>query len=155
MNIFPDKYLEIVKRITIFGGIPEPEIIDIVNKATLSDYYKGELIFRRNDPASEIYVIVEGTVDVTLTEDGKTIHLAQLKPGDCLGESSVIGILPHTATATATTEVKLLVLSRRELVDLMHNKIKIFSMLILNIAREIARRLHQTDNILLHYDQKY
>jgi hypothetical protein len=45
----------------------------------------------------------------------------------------------------------LLVLSRQVLMNIYENDKNFFAILILNIARERARRLHTTDEILYHY----
>jgi len=71
--------------------------------------------------------------------------------GRCFGETSAIGILPHSASAVAVEDTELIVLSTRALHRLYLEDTKLFGMLILNIAREACRRLHRTDEILLHY----
>jgi CRP-like cAMP-binding protein len=63
----------------------------------------------------------------------------------------VIGIQDHSASAVVIDQSVLLVLSRQILMTLFETDKGLFSLLILNIAREIARRLHHTDEILLHY----
>ena len=51
----------------------------------------------------------------------------------------------------AACDVELLVLSRKALLSFLKTDLELFSILILNIARESCRRLSQTDQILLHY----
>jgi len=48
-------------------------------------------------------------------------------------------------------DTKLIALSRNALLSLFKSDLELFSILILNIAREACRRLHKTDEILLHY----
>jgi CRP-like cAMP-binding protein len=60
----------------------------------------------------------------------------------------------HTASAMAKEDSEVLVLSRRALIDLRHADIELFAMLMMNIARELARRLQLTDAMLLHYSRK-
>jgi len=49
------------------------------------------------------------------------------------------------------SDTKLIVLSRQTLLSIFNLDKEIFGILILNIAREACRRLHDTDEILLHY----
>ena len=63
----------------------------------------------------------------------------------------MIGIQPHAATAITVDDTELIVLSRNALLSLLKSDLELFSILILNIAREACRRLHKTDEILLHY----
>jgi CRP-like cAMP-binding protein len=66
----------------------------------------------------------------------------------------VIGIQNHSASAVAKEDTELSVLTRTMLMDIYDRDKNTFSMLILNIARELARRLHHTDQVLLHYGKK-
>ncbi|MEI8342953.1 MAG: hypothetical protein WCH43_15630, partial [Verrucomicrobiota bacterium] len=57
----------------------------------------------------------------------------------------------HTATAVASEDSEIITLSRHALNLLRHEDPALFSLLLINIARELARRLKTTDDILLHY----
>ena len=60
----------------------------------------------------------------------------------------------HTATAIATEESDLIVLSRHALIQLKHDDIGLFALLMMNLARELARRLYLTDQMLLDLASK-
>jgi CRP/FNR family cyclic AMP-dependent transcriptional regulator len=78
-------------------------------------------------------------------------ELIVFEEGYCFGEASVIGIQPHKGTAIAVEDTELIVLSRNALLSIYDSDKDLFSILILNIAREVCRRLHESDEILLHY----
>ena len=63
----------------------------------------------------------------------------------------MIRVQPHAATAVAVEDTELIVLSRNTLLSLLKSDLELFSVLILNIATEPCRRLHETEEILLHY----
>ena len=71
-------------------------------------------------------------------------------PGS-IGETSVIGIVTHGATAMAMEETDLIVLSRQAILSLYKSDVELFAVLIWDIAREACRRLHKADEVLLHY----
>lgn len=77
--------------------------------------------------------------------------IASFKEGNCVGETGVIGIQPHSATAIAMTDTDLIVLTSEELLAIYETDKDLFGCLMLNIAREACRRLHKTDETLLHY----
>ena len=86
-----------------------------------------------------------------INEKQSPLELIVVEEGQCFGETSVIGIQPHAATAVTTEDTELIVLSRNALLSLLKTDLELFSILILNIAREACRRLYKTDEILLHY----
>ena len=57
----------------------------------------------------------------------------------------------HTSTAIALEDSEVMALSRQSLLQLRHEDIELFVLLMMNIARELARRLKLTDDILLQY----
>jgi CRP/FNR family transcriptional regulator, cyclic AMP receptor protein len=69
----------------------------------------GEVIFRQYDMGSEMYVVLEGELELAI---GPSV-VERLGPGDPFGEMALIDQAPRTATATAATEGKLAVIPER------------------------------------------
>jgi CRP-like cAMP-binding protein len=69
----------------------------------------GEAIFRIYDMGSEMYVVLEGQVELTI--DAKVLET--LGPGEPFGEMALIDQAPRLATATAKTPCKLAVIPEK------------------------------------------
>lgn len=67
------------------------------------------MLTREGKPGREFFVLVDGTVEVT--RDGK--KLANLDAGDWFGEIALLTYKPRTATVTATSPVRVLVITDR------------------------------------------
>lgn len=150
-----EKVLPILDQIVIFGGLSEFQLYEIFKRLKLVHYNSGETIFDVGDSASYIYIVQSGRVDLFYKVGGKPVLKAELLPGACFGDVSVIGIQPHTASAVAVEKSDLLVLSGEALDDLFHSDLNLFSMLVLNIAREACRRLHKTNKQLVRCLDQY
>lgn len=70
------------------------------------DFAPGEALVRHGQPATGAYVIREGKVEAEATlPGGERLRLAELGPGDILGEMSLIELGAYTATVRAASAV--------------------------------------------------
>ncbi|GAA5315587.1 MAG: hypothetical protein AseanaTS_07920 [Candidatus Pelagadaptatus aseana] len=143
--------LPLLQKIPIFGGLQESQLHQIFTRLKRVIYREGEVIFREKESATYIYIVEKGRVKLVFDEAGLRLTKAELEPGTCFGETSVIGIQPHSATTVAMEDSELLVLSGETLGELFETDKALFSILILNIARESCRRLYKTNQQLVDY----
>ena len=153
--VVPNDLHTILQSVTIFSGFNENEISEICAKCSCISRAQGDCIIEEDTDATEIFVLLTGKVKIMLNMKEGPIELAEMGPGHCLGEASVIGVQQHSASVVLLEDSDFIVLSRKALMEIYSENKDIFSLLILNIARELARRLHKTDHTLIHYlDQK-
>jgi len=95
----------------LFGTIEERASF---GRAT-DDASEGATLTKQGEPGREFMIITAGTARVDI--DASTV--AHLGPGDFLGELAVISGTPRTATVSATSEMTVEVLNRREFMSLL------------------------------------
>lgn len=141
----------LLKRISIFSGLKDGQLDGIFKSLKTVKYDKGEYIYKRGEALSYIYIIRQGEVKMKIEEKGVFLDLVTFKEGECFGETSVIGIQSHSSSALVVKPAELIVLEPGQLLKIYETDKEIFSLLILNIARETARRLHQSNEALVQY----
>ena len=146
--------LPILQNVTVFSGFNEVQIRDLCDHCSVIDANVGDILLEEKMPATEIFILLSGKVSIVLNLKQDPLEVIEFGPGNCIGEASVIGIQDHSASAVVMEEATLLVLSRQFLMNLFDTDKALFALLILNIARELARRLHRTDQILFHYGKQ-
>ena len=146
-----DSVISILSKISIFGGINDDHRNAIFKRLEIGYYKKNDAIFKAGDDPTHIYIVKKGIVDLCVIGQKVVIHKKELGVGECFGEASLMSMHPHTASAVATEDTEVIVLSRHALNQLRYEDPPLFSLLLINIARELARRLKMTDDILLHY----
>jgi CRP-like cAMP-binding protein len=149
-----ENILSILNKISIFAGLTDEQLHSFFQLLETIHYEAGETVFKQGDRPSYIYVIRSGKVKLVATKDETPFELVVFDEGQCFGESSVIGIQPHAATAIAVEDTELIVLSRQAMLSIYKSDLALFSTLIMNIARETCRRLRSSSEIILHYVQK-
>jgi CRP-like cAMP-binding protein len=154
-QLFPlleiEDVMPILNKISIFAGLSDKQLYTLFRLLEKAHYKTGEKIFEQGGRPSYIYIVQSGSVKLFVDSSNAPLELIVIGQGHCFGETSVIGIQPHAATAMAVEDTELIVLSRNALLSLFKSDLELFSILILNIAREACRRLYKTDEILLHY----
>ncbi len=146
-----ENVLPILNKISIFAGLSDPQLFTLFKLLGCVFYKANETIFEQGDEPSHIYIVKTGKVKLVVWEEQIPLELIVFEEGHCFGEASVIGIQRHQGTAIAMKDTELIVLSRKALMSIYDSDKELFSILILNIAREVCRRLYASDNILLHY----
>jgi CRP-like cAMP-binding protein len=101
--------VDLLKGVPLFAGCSKGELEALALTADELDVREGTILTREGKPGREFFVLIEGTVDVS--REGTKI--AELGAGDWLGEIALLTESPRTATATATTPARILVVTDR------------------------------------------
>ena len=144
-----DSVSPIISKIRIFGGVTDAQLRVVLRRLELWILQAGEVVFRKGDEPMHIYIVKSGKIDLQLSGNGVIIHKHALQVGECFGEASLISMHKHTSTASAAVDSEIMALSRKALIDLKHEDVELFALLMMNLARELARRLYITDQMLL------
>jgi CRP-like cAMP-binding protein len=146
-----ENVVPILNKIAIFGGLSQKQLYFLFRLLKKVSYCAQEYIFKEGEEPSHIYIVRSGRVKMVVGVEDTPLEIISFGVGQCFGETSVIAIEPHSASAIAVEDTELIVLSRQALLSIFDADKELFGMLILNIAREACRRLHRTDETLLHY----
>ena len=141
---------DFLAQIPIFGGLPNAVLARIIDLAREVHVAPGGLVFSEGEPARAMFIVREGELEICKRgRDGSEFCLAMLQRGDCVGEMSLIDIQPRSASARAVSEATLCVLDQQEIAKLYQTDLETYTLLVLNIAREISRRLRRADQVLV------
>jgi CRP-like cAMP-binding protein len=110
VRLHKDKKVELLSRVPLFAGCSKKELRLIATIADEIDFRPGKTLTRQGAPGREFFVLLEGQVDVE--RDGEKIN--SLGPGEFFGELALISNIPRTATVTATSPIRALVVVDRD-----------------------------------------
>jgi len=140
---------EFLARIPIFGGVSPKLIERLTDGGTVMRVPAGVQLMGEGDPARSVFVVCEGELEIKKRGTaGPEVRLALLRPGDCVGEMSLIDIQPRSATVRTVSACVLLRIDHAEIGKLYRSNPEVYTLLVLNIAREISRRLRRADQVL-------
>ncbi|MFC1495045.1 cyclic nucleotide-binding domain-containing protein [Thermodesulfobacteriota bacterium] len=113
------KLIRALSRVKILQVLPAEEVVNLVPHVKTQKYRAGDIIFRQNDPASELYFIIDGVVRVIRESGSDKTSIAELSDGDTFGEIALISDQPRTATIKALTDVNIFTIHKSEFEHLM------------------------------------
>ena len=117
-----------LKTIPLFDELSEAERNQVAQWADEVDIREGEHLVHQGAFAHEFFVILEGTAEVT--KDGD--HLTDLGPGDFFGEIALLEEERRTASVTAKTPMRVVVMFGRDFRQMDHQ------------MPHVARKVQQT-----------
>jgi len=109
-----------------------------------------EFIEKEGETGDKIYFIVEGQVEILkeIKASGKLSRIFMFSEGDVFGEMELIDVQPCAASVRTIKPTKVLTLSNKGLYSIRKYDLKVFSLIIMNLARDISRRLRKADEII-------
>lgn len=136
----------------LFQGVDAETIEVLLRELKPEMANPGECIMREGEAADSMFAIINGELEV-LSHGGSTsadVRVALLGPGDWVGELALLGSLqPRSATVRALAPSALLRLPAADMKRLIEDRdVAQYARIILNIARELSRRLKVADRLI-------
>lgn len=103
-------HLDHLASVSLFSACSKKELQAVARASDEIDLAEGTVLCEQGSVGREAFVLMEGTAEVR--RNGKKV--ATIGPGTCVGELSLLDHGPRTATVTATTDLKVLVIGVRE-----------------------------------------
>ncbi|HWH45999.1 MAG TPA: Crp/Fnr family transcriptional regulator [Thermoleophilaceae bacterium] len=93
---------DLLGRVELFSSLSPDELTSLAEVAVPRSYDTGEIVFRSGDQGDTCYVLRSGAVKVTRRHlDGRSITLAELRPGQIFGELAMFSGETRSATVEA------------------------------------------------------
>jgi CRP-like cAMP-binding protein len=128
---------------SLFGGLTTSQV-DLIRPLMGSASFKaGDVIIAEGKPNDSIYFIIEGRVAVSRSG----VHIVDLPEGQTFGEMELLDVMPSVATVIAATDVRVVTISNRAVRAVASNDPKVFGLFIMNLARDLSRRLRHMDEM--------
>jgi CRP-like cAMP-binding protein len=97
---------ELLRRYAFFGMLDDDRLAKIAMLASEENFESGTVIFYEGEPATNIYFLLDGSIDLYYTVSGikdpaleRGIPVGEINPGEPFGISALIE--PYTMTSTA------------------------------------------------------
>ena len=142
MNL--NEEVELLKGVPIFAKIEQAKLKLLAFTSERMTFNAGQELFHQGDQGDAMYVILGGVADVLIDTPGGQITVAELKKNGFVGEIAILCDVPRTATIKAREQLATLRISK----DMFYRLIAEFPQMAIEIMRELAHRLEDTNEKL-------
>lgn len=137
----------VFKNVPLFTGLSPDALTLLHDRSTMTDYAGGAVIVAEGECDDRIFVMVSGWVRVCMNlGTPRETELATLSDGEFFGEMSILDTLPRSASVQAVIDSRILSLRALAFWELHDDTPREYGVVILNIARDLSRRLRHLDH---------
>ena len=131
---------EILAKMPLFRTLAETELRRIIQVTEVVTYSDGQNLINEGERGEELYIVLEGTVDVI--RNGSTV--TSLKAGEHFGEMALIRSQPRSATIRSNGESVALIIRRLDFFEILRTEHQIAVKLLWQFNGVLADRLAST-----------
>ncbi len=132
-------------RIEFFEHVPMGLLVELNSLGEQCQYPAQSWLFREGEAAERIYILLEGSVGITMgTDDGRDIAVATIAPDESFGWSALVPPYNFTASAIALEPVEVVEIRGDAIRELCTNEPCLGEAILQGIASVVSKRLEQT-----------
>lgn len=110
MRLGKDSKVELIRKVPLFSRLDKKGLQAVAQIADELDLPAGKVMAQEGDRGREFFILLEGEADVTKGDQS----INTMREGNFFGEIALITHMPRTASVTATTDVRVLVINERD-----------------------------------------
>ncbi len=141
--------IKYIKHIHIFSDLEDGEIKLLVNYCSFLTIHEQEILFEHGDQGNELYIIIEGMIQGTIVlPNGSVRNVAEIGPGDFVGEIALFDKVPRSATCIAIEKSVVLCITDNDFNDLINHYPQIANKIMYRMMNITIERFRDTSNFL-------
>ena len=110
-----DHIIAQLREVDILSLLSVKQMAELVRDARVQQFLPGERVVRQGEAGEDLYIILEGAMEVEEEVGGLTKVVNTLKKGQFFGEMSFLTGAPRSVTVICTTPVRVLVIGKEAL----------------------------------------
>lgn len=142
--------LPLLRGSPLFLDLHQDELELIAELCQELEFSEGETILQHGGPGGTLFIVISGRAMIVREDDrGVESALAVVGEGEFFGEMSVLDRSERSATVKALEPVRCLALTTEDLYSFARIFMNGFTLVVINIARALSRRLRITTDQLM------
>jgi small-conductance mechanosensitive channel len=139
-----DEARAILRGEQLFQCLSEEQIDGLLARSRLNHFGRGERLIEEGAAGDSMFVLLRGTVNVSVAKNGAAIRVGTLSSGDCFGEMSLLTGERRMATVRADGDCYVLEISKPVMGEVIRQSPECLNQL----SELLARRKLETEGII-------
>ena len=132
----------------------DQEVLKEIDKIVVEESSaEGTVVFQRGESANHLYILREGSVQLTIGEDAHVTYVVK-NPGEAFGWSSLVNHHVYTASAVCSSSTDLLRIQSERLHAIFDRNPASGLMLFKRLAEIISKRVATSYNLILRSHER-
>ena len=127
----------LLREVALFAGLSPEDLKQIAEVTREQRFADSAIVCRQGEPGHELFLVVEGKLQVIKQMGSEQKLIATLGPGECVGEMAIFESLARYATVIAEGEAFTLVLDGDVFKSILHDRPDVA----LAVLRTLSQRL--------------
>ncbi len=142
------QWLNVLKNTAIFSLLTDDQMAVVLSLLFYCEVEAGQALVYEGELGSELFIIVEGSVSISVNSTKTPIELGRLKQGDFFGEMALLEQTNRSASCTAIEDTACFTLKAIDFSRLITNEPSIAVLILKKMLEGTVSRLLKTDSFL-------
>ncbi|MFC6673709.1 Crp/Fnr family transcriptional regulator [Marinobacterium aestuariivivens] len=148
-RLLEERGLPYFRGVSTFGALSDPTVLHLVRSGEVLELETGEVLFEAGDGSDGFYVILQGHLAFFKYHQGHYAFIRNYQFGENIGFVGMIALHHRIGRAQAEGKVIVLKVPVSLFNELYERDTREFALLLMNLARDMARGIRAVDNIIV------
>jgi CRP-like cAMP-binding protein len=149
-----EQIIETLQSRPLFKYFDADVLRSLVDGGSLTSYRNGEIVLREAELSPDFFIVVTGSVNVSVRKEGKDVFICTMGEGEIFGEAGLFSRIRRTASVTAPDEASVLRLSRQDVLRFVKTNSQAGVKFLMVIIFSLLRKLREA-NQELAFERKF
>ncbi len=144
-NVTEKEKIQLIRSCMLFSELEEEDLMHIAAVVREKVLPAKTVFIEEGTPGEEAYIVYKGLTKVyRMTEEGKEVQIALRSSGEIIGELAILDAGPRSAHVATLQETHVLVISKKELEQVVHKRPSVA----LGVIRNLAKRIRENTSTM-------
>ncbi len=141
--------VEELAQLGLFASLDEATLRLLARRLRVRDVGVAEVVYEEGQAGRAMFVVLHGEVGLfKQSPGGNDTQVATARSGDWFGEMALLDVMARPVTVRASQATRLLMLCPTDLDAVYRSNIKMYALLVMNMARQLSRKLRTAEQTL-------